>query len=90
MIREDIRQELREKGFDDTILFDNPSFDNSIVGYTEDGRVVYNYDSMVEELAEEDGISLIDAQEFIDYNTIRALPYAGEKAPIIVYRFQND
>lgn len=90
MIRKDIRQELKEKEFDDTLLFDNPSFDDSIVGYTEDGRAVYDYDMMVEELAKEDGISFIDAQEFIDYNTIRALPYAGEKAPIIVYRFQND
>lgn len=29
--------------------------------------------------------SKIDAIEWIDYNTIRALPYMGEKAPIIMY-----
>ena len=23
--------------------------------------------------------------EFIDYNTIRAIPYAGEMAPIVLY-----
>lgn len=26
-----------------------------------------------------------EAQEFIDYNTVRALPYMGDKRPIIVY-----
>lgn len=90
MIREHIREELKEKEFNDTVIFDNPSFDDSIVGYTEDGRLVYDYDSMIVELAGEDGISLIEAQEFIDYNTIRALPYAGEKAPIIIYAFESD
>lgn len=27
----------------------------------------------------------IDAVEFIEYNTIRALPYIGEGAPVIMY-----
>lgn len=88
MIREDIREELKEKEFDDTVIFDNPSFDNSIIGYTDEGRLVYDYDRMVEELASDDNITLEEAMEFIDYNTIRAIPYAGEKAPIIVYGVQ--
>ena len=27
-----------------------------------------------------------DAIEWIEYNTIRSLPYAGENAPIVMYR----
>jgi hypothetical protein len=41
---------------------------------------------MVESLVRRDGMTELDAQEFIDYNTIRAIPYAGEYAPIIMYR----
>jgi hypothetical protein len=36
-------------------------------------------------LASDDGISTEEAADFIDYNTIRSLPYAGEKAPLVVY-----
>jgi len=34
---------------------------------------------------DEDGMTEEEAMEFIDYNTIRALPYY-ESAPIILYR----
>lgn len=87
MINKNIREELKEKEYNDTILFDNPSFDNSIVGYTEEGRVIYDYSLMVSEFAKENNCTEFDAIEFIDYNTLRALPYAGEFAPIIMYRF---
>lgn len=40
---------------------------------------------MVDWLVEKEGFTDIDAMEWIDYNTIRALPYIGEDAPIIVY-----
>lgn len=90
MIREDLREEIKELGFEESLLFDNPSFDNAIIGYTDDERIVYDYDKMVECYAEEFGVEPIDAADFISYNTVRALPYAGEKAPIIVYPFNTD
>jgi hypothetical protein len=40
---------------------------------------------MVEELMEDEECSYEEAVEWIDYNTIRALPYAGENGPIIMY-----
>jgi hypothetical protein len=70
---------------EDALVFDNASYDNSIVGVTTDNRVVYDYDKMIEELMEDEGWSYDDAVDWIDYNTIRSLPYAGEKAPIIMY-----
>ena len=33
----------------------------------------------IEDYAEEEAV------EFIDYNTLRAIPYMGDKAPIVVY-----
>ena len=49
------------------------------------GNAVYDFDKMVEYLIETDGMEYEEAVEFIEYNTIRALPYMGEFAPIVVY-----
>lgn len=84
MFREDVRQELADIA-EDAVVFDNPYFDNSIIGLSEDGRVVYSYESMCEEMANDDNISIEDAAEFIDYNTLRTIPYIGYNAPIVVY-----
>ena len=80
----EIRNELPEEAI---ILGDMfMSYDNSIVGVTTDGRVVYDFDKMVEELMQDEEWSYEEAVEWIDYNTIRSLPYAGPGAPIIMYR----
>ena len=81
-----VNLELRAELPEDAIVFDNMSYDGSIVGVTTDGRVVYDYDKMIEELMQDEGWSYEDAVEWIDYNTIRSIPYAGENAPIIMYR----
>lgn len=74
---------------EDTIVFDNPNFDNSIVGITINGNAVYDYSKMVNEMMEDDEISEQDAIDFIEYNTIRALPYAGEMAPVIMFPIEE-
>lgn len=80
-----VNSEIRERLDDDALVFDNPAYDNSIIGQTFDGRAIYDVDKMAEELAADDGISIEEAADFIDYNAIRSLPYAGEKAPLVVY-----
>ena len=76
---------LREELPEDAIVFDNMSYDGSIIGVTTDDRVVYDYNKMIEELMQDEEWSYEDAVEWIDYNTIRALPYAGPNGPIIMY-----
>ena len=83
-----VNLQLRAELPEDAIVFDSMSYDGSIVGVTIDDRVVYDYDKMVEELMEDEGWSYEDATEWINYNTIRALPYLGENAPIIMYTLQ--
>ena len=83
-----VNLELRAELPEDAIVFDNMSYDGSIVGVTTDDRVVYDYDKMVEELMEDEGWSYEEAAEWINYNTIGALPFAGENAPIIMYALQ--
>lgn len=89
-MNESIREMICEMGYPEAVLFDGPDFDEAIVGVSEEeeGRVIYDYDKMVETLMEKDGISRIEAIEFIDYNTIRAIPYVGSNAPIILHKLQ--
>jgi hypothetical protein len=81
MVKPDVREQLD----DEALVFDNPAYDNSIIGQTFDGRAIYDIDKMAEELASDDGISIQEAADFIGYNAIRSLPYAGEKSPLVVY-----
>ena len=76
---------LLDLGFEDFIIFENPDYDFAIIGITDDNQVVYDYDKMILFLEQEDNMSYEDAADFINYNTIRSLPYAGEGAPVIVY-----
>lgn len=74
-------------------MFRDPDFYNAIVGYyyNELGLpvLVYKYDKMVECLASEYEDSedpYMDAVEWIEYNTLRTLPYMDSKGrPIIIY-----
>lgn len=85
-MNEAIRQALRDMDHDEAILFDKPDYDDAIVGVTDEGRVIYDFDAMVKCLVDRDNMSEMEAIEFIEYNSIRALPYAGELAPIIMNR----
>lgn len=82
-MNKDIRQALCDMGHDDAIIFDYPDYDEAIIGVTDGGRVVYDYDKMVQCLMDE--MTEDEAVEFIEYNTIRALHYA-KNPPIIMHR----
>jgi hypothetical protein len=83
-----VNLQLRAELPEDATLFDNMSYDGSIVGVTVDGHVVYDYDKMIEELMQDEGWGYEDAIDWIEYNTIggRFPPKDVEgKAPIIMY-----
>ena len=88
MNQQEIKDLLGSFGYEETILFESPSYDTACVGVTEDGRAVYDYDKMVQHLVNEDKMSEEEAMEFIDYNTIRSLPYQ-ENAPIVMTFFDD-
>ena len=84
MINEDLREHIKNN-YEGAVLFDNPSFDNSIIGVSTDNAIIYDLTSMVDELAEDDKMSSEEALEFIDYNTLRTIPYITEGSkPIIM------
>ena len=80
----DNRQILSDAGYEESIVFENPDYDSAIVGVTDEGNVVYDFWKMVDYLMEHDGMEMMEAVEFIEYNAVRALPYAGDGAPIII------
>lgn len=83
------RERLADAGCYETVVFENPDYDDAIIGVTQDGKAVYDYAKMVDSLMREDNISQEDAIDFIEYNTIRALPYAGEDAPVIIHLLED-
>jgi hypothetical protein len=78
-------EKILDAGYDDVLLLSNYSYDDALIGVTEDGRAVYDFDKMVAWLEQSEGFTQEDAMEWIEYNTIRALPYAGDQAPLIMY-----
>ena len=83
-IKEQLEKYYIEDEETSIVLFESPSYDDAFIGLTLDNRAVYDYDKMIECLMKEDDISYEEAIEFIDYNTIRARPYIGEKAPVVI------
>lgn len=79
------RQILLDMGYEDSIIFENPDYDSAIVGVSDNGEVIYDFDKMVEHLMVEEDMTAEEAADFISYNSIRSLPYVGEGAPIIMY-----
>lgn len=78
-------RKISNAGYEDVLCFSNYSYDDALIGITEDGRAVYDYDKMVKWLIETQRFTEEEAVEWIDYNTLRALPYMGDKAPIITH-----
>jgi hypothetical protein len=78
------RQYLADNGYEDSIVLDPPFLDAAIDGISHNGRVIYDYVKLVEAYAENSEMSMEEAAEFVDYNTIRSLDYI-ENGPIVKY-----
>ena len=79
------RKLLENLDYENLIVFENPDYDSAIIGVSHDDRVVYDYDKMIEHLVNTEGMSVNDAADFVSYDTIRSLSYAGSDAPIVMY-----
>lgn len=78
-------ERLLDAGYEGIKYLTNYSYDDALIGVSHDGRAVYDYEKMVEWLMAEEDFTAEDAMEWIDYNTVRAIPYMGDDAPIIMY-----
>lgn len=78
-------ERLLEYGYENVKYLVNESYDDALIGVSEDGRAVYDFGLMIEWLVNKYDWSETEAIEWIEVNTLRALPYMGEDAPIIMY-----
>lgn len=83
----------REKGIDiiDSFpdgagYFTEPGFYTAIIGQTDDGRLIYDFEKMVESAMESQGWTEEETLDWISVNTLRTIPYMGAQAPIILYK----
>lgn len=83
-----LEEKLLDSGLDNAVYLTEQFYDEAAIGYSDTGCVIYDYDLLIEVLMKE-GMSDIDAIEWIDYNILRATPYYGDKAPIIMYKFEE-
>jgi hypothetical protein len=82
-IRQAIAEQYGEESLENLSMFENPAFVGAIVGFdNHHHKIIYDYDKMVACLMDEDGMTMEEAIEFIDYNTLRTVPYM-ENPPII-------
>lgn len=83
----ELKDSLNELGYKDTVVLENPSYLNAIIGITDEGALCYSYEKMIGILMEEDNMEYEDAMEFVDYNTIKVLPYLSSIGvrPIVIY-----
>jgi hypothetical protein len=82
MINEDFLEYLEE----DTTRFDKPNLDDAIIGYSSDGRIVYDSDLMIESLMENEGKSMDEAFDWIERIALRLLPFMGDHCPVIFFQ----
>lgn len=79
-----VKSLLEELGYEDVIIFDDYG-EETLIGVDSNNRAVYDYDKMIEWLIENWECTYEEAIDWIEYNTVRSLPYVGEGAPIVVH-----
>lgn len=80
-----VEEMLLDNGYDDVIFFTDFGYDSALIGVDVNNRAVYDYQKMIEWLVINEEFTDEEAADWIDYNTIRALPYIGDGAPIVMY-----
>ena len=81
-------EKLLDYGYEDVIIFKDFSYDDALIGVSNDNRAIYDFNKMIEWLMNSEGWTEEESIEWIEYNTVRALPYAGDEAPIIMYSLE--
>ena len=79
---------LSDNDHGDAVVLEGDEFATAVVGVSNDGRVVYDYDQMMNCLVDTQHMSEDEALEWLESNTLRAIDYMGPKAPIVVHNLK--
>ena len=80
---EELCEFLEAQGHEETVFFEHPSMVKAITGITDSEQLIYDYNLMIEAAMEEEGWTCEDAIDWIEYNTLRSIPYMGSYHPIV-------
>ena len=79
------RDKLLDEGYEDVIIFENPSYDEALIGVTYNtNQAVYDYELMIEHLVKNENMDYEEAADFISYNC--SFSY-GSEYPLILFKF---
>lgn len=70
----------------DAILWDG--LDSAVIGYTDNGRAVYDINKMIIQTQQMNDCSFEDATDWVDFNILNA--YVGEYTPIHIYQISEE
>jgi len=62
-------------------------YEKALIGYDKEGRAIYDAHQCVSILVYRDGMSVEEAEEFFEFNTLGA--YVGENTPQFVWLFDT-
>ncbi len=91
MPNSDIKKQISDLIGDDQdmlnqiIILEGDEFADGFIGLSTDNRAVYSYDKLVDSLSRSNSWFTDEAIEWLEFNTLRSLPYMGDKAPIIIH-----
>lgn len=80
---EELCEYLEAQGHEETVFFEHPSMVKAITGITDSEQLIYDYNLMIEAAMEEEGWTCEEAIEWVEYNTLRSIPYMGSCHPIV-------
>ena len=81
------KEKILEAGYEDVIVFENPSYDEAFVGITYNtNQAVYDYEQMIEWLVNEENMDYNDALDFVSYNCSYL---CGEAYPLVLHRLED-
>ena len=83
MTREMICEYLEIYGCEEALLLDG--YEEAFIGVNQEGGAVYDYGKMVDCLISKEKWTRDDAEEWISYNTLRALDYVSGVKPTVIF-----
>lgn len=75
---------------EDMLVFAEEYLDDAIIGETEDGRPVYDFERLLDAIVNNTEMDESEADDWIGYNMIRSLPYLpASRRPVILFRYME-
>lgn len=89
LLKEYIKEHVSDDEItNDIVLLEGDEFAPGFIGLTADTyQAVYSYEKLIVSLTAHNHWTSEEATEWLEYNTLRSIPYMPGKKPIIIYEY---